>query len=249
MSLIDLLLISYCIITPLIGFSRGFNVELTSLLKSLIAIFSTFFLANLLESNFALSVINNPYILISTYFSSFVFSGFFVKIILLPLNLLLQIIIPTLISNFLGLIIALIKLFVILLGLLVLIAKFAPSEKPNWISDSYLNIILQKQESNLQNIITNYDNLVPKFTLPENTENDILEQQEKKIKSDSNEEKKPDKINALDSLNKVKSLLKYYKIIDRNNKEESNSNSELDIEKNLIERDKKELENLLESLN
>ncbi len=102
MAYLDLIIIAYLIITPIIGLSRGVSTELSSLIKLAITIIAIFFLSSLLVDIFAIPLINKPYLLLSLCVSSYVLIAFFGNIILIPLNLLLQTVIPNLLSKLLG---------------------------------------------------------------------------------------------------------------------------------------------------
>jgi uncharacterized membrane protein required for colicin V production len=241
---LDLIIIAYLIITPIIGLSRGVSTELSSLIKLAITIIAIFFLSSLLVDIFAIPLINKPYLLLSLCVSSYVLIAFFGNIILIPLNLLLQTVIPNLLSKLLGFSLATIKAFLLIAAFIIFILKFSESASPSWLNDSKTAEIIHSNKTTATTFISYYDKIT-KNIFKISTDNKKLEQQ------NSTKEKPQEKKNYLiENIDEAKKLIKFYQILNQDEEVDPDLNLKLDADNSETEQleDELDLDSLIDSL-
>ncbi|MBT4878649.1 MAG: CvpA family protein [Alphaproteobacteria bacterium] len=245
MSNLDLTLAAYLIITLVLAANRGFSVEVCDIIRVITAIITTFFAAYFLKETIEISIIEKPYYPISIYFSSYIFIGFFIKIIFYPVIILLKAFLPNIIDKLLGFILATVKCVLIFISLLVFVAKFSPKNNPNWLSGSYTEIIYEKNQKLLKSNLEDYQDIFDKFR---ESEEENLEQKTKTPKADQ-ETTEPN--NLLKKLEGAKDLLKYYKIMENDKKDSTEDKTKTSpaATEEIDSDDLEKLESLIEGLN
>ncbi|MFZ8864734.1 MAG: CvpA family protein [Rickettsiales bacterium] len=244
MAYLDLIIIAYLIITPIIGLSRGASTELSSLIKLTITIIAIFLLSSLLVDIFAIPLINKPYLLLSLCVSSYVLIAFFGNIILIPLNLLLQTVIPNLLSKLLGFSLATIKAFLLVAAFIIFILKFSESASPSWLTDSKTAEIIHSNKTTATTFISYYDKITENI-FKISTDNKKSEQQ------DSTKEKLQEKKNYLiDNIDEAKKLIKFYQILNQDEEVDPDLNHKLDADNSETEQleDELDLDSLIDRL-
>lgn len=161
MDLADIIILSFLFFGAIIGAGRGLSGEISSIIKLIITVIICIFAVDMIEKNLNINIFKFGYTIFAAFFSIYVFTGFFLGIILFPLVSFFRIITPVIIDKTLGFVIALFKNVIILIIASSLILKINYGLTPNWLLDSVIFKQIKDYRFNFSDLTKNIKNYNP----------------------------------------------------------------------------------------
>lgn len=225
MELADIIILSFLFFGAIIGAGRGLSGEISSIIKLIITAIICIFAVDMIEKNLEINIFKFGYAIFGTFISIYIFTGFFLGIILFPLVSFLRIITPVIIDKTLGFIISLFKNIVILIIASALILKINYGLTPNWLFDSVIFKQIKDYSFNFSDLTKNIKNYNPLNY--KNIKNNKTNKEDKEVsdKISPTQESSPDQESSPigNKVNEIFDMIDKYKKLKEFNLEENNN--------------------------
>ncbi|MBL6621972.1 MAG: CvpA family protein [Rickettsiales bacterium] len=212
MELADIIILSFLFFGAIIGAGRGLSGEILSIIKLIITAIICVFAVDMIEKNLDINIFKFGYAIFASFFSIYIFTGFFIGIILFPMVSFLRIITPVIVDKTLGFIISLFKNIVILIIASSLILKINYGLTPNLLIDSVIFKQIKDYKFNFSDLTKNIKNYNPLNYKNIKDKKANKEGKEEPDKASSTQESSPlgDKVNEIfDVIDKYKKLKEF----------------------------------------